>query len=310
VQRVSANAIQALKDALTAAFWFKKDLYGYAKAAVGGDPTFLSGIGWTDPDVYKRDSVSTFVDRLVREQDEHQDLLIALLVDVAAMDDFPSLRRVEDSAAKVVEARAAVARLRPLVKAYEQTLLERQQTRERINADQAKAVETRATTQRLEQLKDQYVRMLQMAPQQRGYALERLLRDLFDAFDLDPRSSFRVVSAGDQIDGGFTIDGAHFIVEAKFEQAPSDRGALDGFSVKVEMRADITQGLFVAIAGFQLSAVERHSHKGSPMILMTGEDLFLVLDGRIDLRELLRRKIRHAAMTGEILFTASAILAS
>ena len=35
-QRVSANAIHALKDALTEAFWFKKDLYNYAKAAVGG----------------------------------------------------------------------------------------------------------------------------------------------------------------------------------------------------------------------------------------------------------------------------------
>lgn len=52
MQRVSANAVQALKDALTAAFWFKKDLYNYAKAAVGGDPTFLAGIGWTDQDVY------------------------------------------------------------------------------------------------------------------------------------------------------------------------------------------------------------------------------------------------------------------
>lgn len=46
-QRVSANAIRALKDALTDAFWFKRDLYNYAKAAVGGEPMFLSGIGWT-----------------------------------------------------------------------------------------------------------------------------------------------------------------------------------------------------------------------------------------------------------------------
>src|SRR5688572_27086114 len=46
-QRISANAIAALKDALTAAFWFKRDLYNYAKAAVGGEPTFLAGIDWT-----------------------------------------------------------------------------------------------------------------------------------------------------------------------------------------------------------------------------------------------------------------------
>jgi hypothetical protein len=84
IQRISANAIAALKDALTAAFWFKRDLYNYAKAAVGGEPTFLSGIDWTSPEQYKRDSVNLFVDRLVREQDVHQELLLAL----------PSLRRL------------------------------------------------------------------------------------------------------------------------------------------------------------------------------------------------------------------------
>lgn len=128
-QRVSANAVQALKEALTAAFWFKSDLYNYAKAAVAGEPLYLSGIEWTNPDVYKRDSVSTFVDRLVRAQDEHPELLVALLVDVAAMKSFPSLARAEDSAAKVEQARSTVARLRELVRPYEQTLIAEQEAR-------------------------------------------------------------------------------------------------------------------------------------------------------------------------------------
>lgn len=34
-QRVSANAIVALKDALAVTFHYKSDLYDYAKAAVG-----------------------------------------------------------------------------------------------------------------------------------------------------------------------------------------------------------------------------------------------------------------------------------
>ena len=297
--RVSATAIQALKEALTAAFWFKKDLYNYARAAVGGEPRFLTGIGWTDANVYKRDSVSTFVDRLVREPD--QDVLLALLIDVAAMEDFPYLRRADDAGAKIAAARAAVERLRPLVECYS--------ARERIDPAVVEAAERHATTRRLAELRAAYVELEQLTPQWRGYAFERLLRDLFDAFDLDPRSSFRVASAGDQVDGGFTIDGSHFIVEAKFERSPADRAALDGFSVKVETRADITQGLFVAIAGFRPAAVERHSHRGSHLILMDGGDLSMVLDGRIDLRELLRRKIRHAAMTGEIFHPAGAMVA-
>lgn len=306
MQRVSANAIQALKDALTAAFWFKKDLYSYAKAAVGGEPLFLTGIDWTDANVYKRDSVSLFVDRLVREQDEHQDLLLALIVDVAAMDDFPQLRRAEDADAKIAEAKAAVGRLRALVKPYEQALLERQRERERIDASKVEAAERRATAQRLAELMSRYVEIVQMPPQQRGFALEGLLRDLFDTFDLDPRASFRV--SGEQIDGGFTIDNTHFVLEAKWEKSPANRATLDGFHAKVERRADITQGLLVAIEGFEPAAVELHSRRGSHIVLMDGGDLYAVLDGRIDLRDLLRRKLRHAAMTGEILYTAGQIL--
>lgn len=156
-QRVSANAISGLKDALTAAFWFKRDLYSYAKAAVGGEPVFLAGIDWTSPDQYKRDSVNLFVDGLVREQDEHQDLLLALLVDVAAMDDFPQLQRVDDPEPKIAAARSAVARLRAVVQPYEQALMHRQARRERFEVARAEAEARRAKTQRLTELKAGYL---------------------------------------------------------------------------------------------------------------------------------------------------------
>ncbi len=302
-QRISANAVQALKEALTAAFWFKKDLYNYAKAAVGGEPLYLAGIEWTNPDVYKRDSVSTFVNRLVRVQDEHPELLLALLVDVAAMEDFPSFSRAEDSAAKTDQARSAVARLRRLVRPYEQTLIAQQEARERIDAAKTEAADRRATADRLAELMRRYGEIVQMSPQQRGFELERLLRDVFEAFDLDPKASFRAI--GEQVDGGFTIDNIHFVLEAKWENSPADRAALDIFNSKVERRSDITQGLFVAISGFEPTAVELHSHRRSPLILMDGADLYAVLDVRVDLRDLLRRKIRHAAMTGDIFLTVS-----
>ena len=302
-QRVSANAVQALKEALTAAFWFKKDLYNYAKAAVVGEPLYLAGIEWTNPDVYKRDSVSTFVDRLVRVQDEDPGLLLALLADVAAMEDFPSLARAEDSAAKTEQARIAVARLRDLVQPYEQALVAKQKVRERIDAAKTAAADRRATAARLTELMRRYGETVQMSPHQRGFELERLLGEIFETFDLDPKASFR--TTGEQIDGGFTIDNIHFVVEAKWENSPADRAALDIFNSKVERRSDITQGLFVAISGFEPTAVGLHSQRRSPLILMDGADLYAVLDARVDLRELLRRKIRHAAMTGDIFLTAS-----
>jgi hypothetical protein len=305
-QRVSANAILALKDALTASFWFKKDLYAYAKAAVMGEPLFLVGIGWTDPDALKRDSVSLFVDRLVREQDDYQDLLLALLVDVASMEEFPQLERTEDPGPKVDAARRAVARLRQVVKPYERALSDHQAQRDRIATAQGARAAQQATSRRLSELAARYVDVVGLAPQARGYALEPLLRDVFDAFDLDPKASFKVV--GEQIDGGFTLDNEHFLLEARWENQPADRGALDIFAAKVRRRSDNTLGLFVAISGFERTAVDAHCGDRSALVLMDGADVCAVLEQRIDLRDLLRRKRRHAAMQGRILLTAAQIL--
>lgn len=306
-QRISANAIAALKDALAAAFWFKDDLYSYARAAVAGEPLFLAGIDWTGPQL-KRDSASLFVDRLVREQDEHQDVLLGLLVDVAAMDGFPGLRKSDDPAARSATAREAVARLRAVVQPYEKALMAQQANRERFDAAKHEADERRATSQRLSELKARYFEILSMEPTPRGFALEKLLREAFELFDLDPRGSFRVV--GEQIDGGLTFGSEYFLLEAKWEKNPTARDALDVFTAKVRRRGENTLGLFLAINGFEETAIELHSGNRSPIMLMDGADLYAVLDERIDLRELLRRKRRETSMTGRVLLTASEILAS
>jgi hypothetical protein len=306
-QRISANAIAALREALAAAFWFKSDLYDYAKAAVGGEPLFLAGIDWTGPQL-KRDSASVFIDRLVREQDEHQDALLALLVDVAAMDDFPGLRKADDPAGRTATAREAVARLRSVVQPYEKALMEQQANRERFDAAKRTAEERRATAERLGELKARYFEILSLEPKPRGFALEKLLVDIFEAFDLDPRGSFRVV--GEQIDGGFTFGGEYFLLEAKWEKDPTPRKELDVFTAKVHRRGENTLGLCLAINGFEPTAVELHSGNRSPIMLMDGADLYAVLDERIDLRELLRRKRRETSMTGRVLLTAAEILAN
>lgn len=304
MRRVTANAIQALKDALLAAFWFKGDLYDYCKDAGAGEPTFLAGIEWRD--AYKRDSIGTFVDRLVKLQDEHQDLLIGLLVDVSQMDSFPGLVRHEDADAKIAEAKAAVARLRDVVQPYEQALMEQQRNQERFAAARTAAQDRQATATRLAELKAQYTELMTMAPQQRGFALEKLLHAVFDAFDLEPHRSFR--TEGEQIDGGFTLGSEQFLLEAKWQQGPVEQGDLAKFKSEIERRSENTLGLLVSINGFASTAITLHSGNHSPLILMDGGDLYAVLDGRIDLRELLNRRRRESSMSGRILFTAAEIV--
>jgi hypothetical protein len=61
------------------------------------------------------------------------------------------------------------------------------------------------------------------------------------------------------------------------------------------------------MTGFQPTAVDVHSNR-AVIILMDGADLMAVLEGRIELPELLKRKRQHAARTGEIYLRAYDIL--
>ena len=59
-------------------------------------------------------------------------------------------------------------------------------------------------------------RLLQVArleSQPRGYAFEKLLKDMFNAYGLSARASFRLV--GEQIDGSFVSGGDTYLLEAK-----------------------------------------------------------------------------------------------
>src|SRR5258708_4325425 len=223
------------------------------------------------------------------------------------MAEFPGLRKSDDPVARTRAARDAVARLRSVVQPYEKALMEAESNRERLNAAKHQAEERQGTARRLTELKARYLDTLALEPNRRGFAFEPLLVETFEAFDLDPQGSFRVV--GEQIDGGFVFGGEYFLLEAKWEKGPAARDDLDVFAAKVQRRSENTLGLFIAINGFQPTAVEIHSGNRSPIVLMDGGDLYAVLDDRIDLRELLRRKRRETAMTGRVLLTAADILA-
>lgn len=301
-QRISPNALQALTDSLATVFWFKGDLRAYLIAATG-DPTLIASLDW---DTYKRRIADEFVQRLAGEQDTYREVLVRLMVDVAAIDDFPKLKGVDDEADKVAEAKAAITELRKYIKPYEEEMLEREKAEQKIVEARSAAVEQRNFQGKLAELKGRYGALVSMDdPRARGLALEPLLRDLFALFDLDPRGSFAL--RGEQIDGSFSLGETHFLLEAKWTKDLIERKDLDGFKAKVERKIENTLGLFVSVNGFQENAVRDHS-SGALMLLMNGADLYMVLDGRVDLVALLKRKLRHASQTGEVLFEATQML--
>jgi len=117
-------------------------------------------------------------------------------------------------------------------------------------------------------------------------------------FDLDPKSAFKIT--GEQLDGAFTFDGTDYLFECKWHKALISIQDLDAFSGKLSRKLDNTLGLFLSINGFSEDAVKAHSTGRRAMILMDGSDLMAVLEGRIDLIQLLLRKRRHASQTGNI----------
>jgi hypothetical protein len=302
-KRISTNAIQALIGALATVFWYKSDLRTFLVAATG-NPSLVASLNW---DEVKWRIADEFVQNLAANQEQHRDTLIQLMLDISAMDSFPKLRGLEDEDKKVATASAAVAQLNKYIRPYEEEALENAKTRERIVADGEAATSKQHFQDQLSALRSRYQDLTGSSdPQQRGRDLEDLIRDVFILFDLDPRASF--VLKGEQIDGSFTLGESHFLLEAKWTNDTTERKELDAFRAKIETKIENTLGLFVSINGFQPTAVELHSRRGANMLLMTGADLYLVLDGRIDLTDLLKRKYRHASQTGEILFEAHQML--
>lgn len=302
-KRIAPVAIQALKEALTQIYWYKSDLRSFLTQSLD-DPAILARVDWHD---HKRNIVTRMVDLLVANQSTHQGVILKLIADVVAINDFSHLLHLENGQEKASNASRAVQGLREQYKSHSSLMDEQRQVeirRQRALEEQLKNIGVRS---KLEELNNAFIHLVSSTEvQQRGYALERLLYSLFELFDLDPRASFRCV--GEQIDGAFTFDGTDYIVEAKWQQDMVGIGQLDAFSGKVGRRLDNTLGLYVAINGYSGDAVKIHSAGRSSMILIDGNHLMAVLEGRLDLFQLLLRLRRFAAETGQIYLPIHQIL--
>ncbi len=139
------------------------------------------------------------------------------------------------------------------------------------------------------------VEVSEMDPQARGYAFEKFLKDVFDAYGLAGRASFRL--KGEQIDGSFMLDGETYLLEAKWTNARVDVATLHAFNGKVEEKAGWSRGLIISQSGFTEDGQHAFG-RGKRVICMDGFDLHQVLSGRLHLADVIAWKVRRAAETG------------
>jgi len=151
---------------------------------------------------------------------------------------------------------------------------------------------------RVNQLNQRFQELVTMSNSQaRGFAFEKFLGDLFECFNLEPRSSFKLT--GEQIDGSFMCDGNTYLVEAKWQESLIGNSELLTFFGKVDGKTKWTRGLFISLNGYSKDGLEAFSKgRSTNMIGMDGQDLYFILQGEISLPEVIRLKTRKAAEEG------------
>jgi hypothetical protein len=305
VKRISTEAYQALREALAVIVWNKRPFESYLRTALRESPELLAGLPFSEP---KRVVADVLVDRLVEKEQKYQHAALTVMVEVASMTSFPNIEQIkdaEDRDLRLTEARRAVERLRDLTKSYVNILTER----ERLEADQearvAQSEAQRKFADEVGTLLERFTTLRGEADhQKRGKAFERLLTDLFALFDMEPRLAYSLER--EQIDGSLSFDTDDYIVEARWREDPVDRGDADIFATKVRRKGKNAVGLFISVNGFTKPALDQY-REATPFIVMDGTDLYLALDQRVRLDDLLKTKKRHANETGDCYLAASVI---
>jgi hypothetical protein len=294
-KQLSPAAVMALKEALCSVYWYKSDLRGFLQLCIA-NPSILQKFNW---DNYKRQIVSDLIDHLVSSPDTHIGDLTKICFEICKISDFNYLKQLDDGATKAERARSAVAQLKQLVDPHQDIKREQEEIKKRQELAAKKLRENVAVRQKLEQIGSRYKALVcSDNPQGRGFELEKIMYDLFELFDLDPKASFK--NLGEQVDGAFSVDGTEYLFEAKWQKELANKADLVVFSDKVRTKLENTLGVFLSINGFSVDGVAAHQAGGSSILLMDGGDLMAVFDERIDFVSLLLRKKRHAAQTGNI----------
>ena len=146
----------------------------------------------------------------------------------------------------------------------------------------------------------------EVSKQNRGYVLERLFFELLGHCEFDFRKPFRNAS-GEQIDGHFRYEKFDYLVETKWTDGLTRQPDLSIFDGKIRGKAQSTRGFFLSANGFDKNAIAKFSGDAPRIVLMTGEDLALILSGRINFDDAMKAKIDAIVRQGEILCPLRAV---
>jgi hypothetical protein len=303
-KRIAPGAYQALREALPVVFWYKRPFESFLRTCLRDAPELLAGVTFAD---LKRHVADGLVERLMTRESVYQRITLDLMLSVANMRRFPDLEKLEDAPVRVAEAENAVAELRRWTIEIAGLVAEDERVVRELKAAREQAEALRRFADDVDALQQSFLRLhAALDAQERGRAFEGFLATLFALFDMEPRLSYSLER--EQVDGSLSFDTDDYIVEARWRKEPTSREDSDVFASKVRRKGKNALGLFISVNGFSQDAIAAYG-ESTPFMTLDGVDLIHVLEQRVRLDDLLRRKKRHANETGSCYFPASNLIA-
>lgn len=283
-----------MKDCILSLFWPRKDIVGFFEKH-GCTKAELSDLQIEGENGLKRhEIIDVLFGKLDARADNGLGPFRAMLQSLLAWSHFDpyyfdKLRKLDRSAA--MRNLAHLRQLQEIRDAKIKTDRERRATHEAARQQ---------PTANLDDLRAEYLGLLanKTSRQQRGYALERILAELARLSRLETTEAFRV--NGEQIDGAVKFDGEHYLIEAKWQEKSASNEPVYQFAGKVAGKL-YGRGLFISVNGFSAEVVRSLiMGKEIQTLFVDGEDLILVLEGHLNFRDMIDRKVKAAQTKGLI----------
>lgn len=150
--------------------------------------------------------------------------------------------------------------------------------------------------------KDLFALFSETNAHKRGKALETILNNLFNSFDILVRESFTLKGDNgegivEQIDGVIELDGHIYLVEMKWWDKPIGKGEVSQHLVRLFSRGD-ARGVFISASKYTDAAVNicKEALNTKVVILSDLNEIVFALEQEKDIRNLLRKKINSAVI--------------
>lgn len=157
--------------------------------------------------------------------------------------------------------------------------------------------------QKIENLKSELINLIgdaTLTSQQKGFKLEDIFFQLLNIEEFNYTLPFR--NDTQQIDGIFKYESFDYLVEIKFQNEQIKEKELSIFKHKIDGKAQSTRGLFLSMNDFDKEHIKAFEGNSPKIILMTGQELFFILDQRRSFFDVMQKKSHELVKTGKILF--------